>query len=193
MSQQGDAAHEHDQQHVRTALLIVDVQHGFLNDRTTRLPDLIHEFRARAGKRIDVVVTTQFVQPPEGGNFRRLLNWRKMIVSPDIDIASPVNAVCDHVTTKRTYNAFVNTDLHSYLTEQRVRTVLVCGLNVDGCVLATTVGLFDHGYTPVVLTDLCDTSARDPEMLTHGLMLIAASVGRNQMTTSDEFLNDGDT
>ncbi len=66
-----------------TALLIIDVQTGFINEHTQhvvqRIERLQHQYSA--------VFATQFINPKESF-FRKLINWHRFSEgSPDIELA----------------------------------------------------------------------------------------------------------
>ena len=68
---------------MKTALVVIDVQNYFVNDKTKNLPDKIANFIEN--NKFDYVLFTQFINEKDS-NFVRLLNWRKCFFSPDIDI-----------------------------------------------------------------------------------------------------------
>ncbi|MFM7404576.1 MAG: isochorismatase family protein [Erythrobacter sp.] len=57
--------------------------------------------------------------------------------------------------TKRMPSAFFETPLASYLTFQRVDTVVVTGGSTSGCVRATAVDALSHGYRAIVPIETC--------------------------------------
>jgi maleamate amidohydrolase len=57
--------------------------------------------------------------------------------------------------TKRMPSAFFETQLASYLTWQKVDTVVVTGGSTSGCVRATAVDSLSHGYRTIVPIETC--------------------------------------
>jgi maleamate amidohydrolase len=57
------------------------------------------------------------------------------------------------VVHKTVPSAFFETGLRSWLTQQGVRTLLVCGTTTSGCVRASVVDAMSSGFRPVVLRD----------------------------------------
>jgi maleamate amidohydrolase len=57
--------------------------------------------------------------------------------------------------TKRMPSAFFETPLASYLTWQKVDTVVVTGGSTSGCVRATAVDALSHGYRTIVPIETC--------------------------------------
>lgn len=62
---------------------------------------------------------------------------------------------------KRYPSAFFGTDLASILTRSGVDTVLVMGVTTSGCVRATIVDAFSHGFRTIVVEDACGDQAPD--------------------------------
>ena len=52
-------------------------------------------------------------------------------------------------------SVFFNTPLNTYLTRQRVDTLVFCGVATSGCVRASVVEGFSHGYTTFVVDECC--------------------------------------
>jgi len=59
------------------------------------------------------------------------------------------------VLEKTKASAFFQTPLSIYLVEQGVDTAVVCGVSTSGCVRATAVDAFSHGFKTVVVDDCC--------------------------------------
>ena len=56
---------------------------------------------------------------------------------------------------KRYPSAFFGTDLNSILRKLAVDTVLIMGAATSGCVRATVVDAFSHGFRTQVVSDCC--------------------------------------
>ena len=59
------------------------------------------------------------------------------------------------VLEKTKASGFFQTPLGIYLTKQGVDTAVVCGVSTSGCVRATAVDAFSHGFKTVVVDDCC--------------------------------------
>jgi nicotinamidase-related amidase len=68
----------------------------------------------------------------------------------DFDPRVEIDEAVDLVFTKRMPSAFFETPLASYLTWNRVDTVVVTGGSTSGCVRATAVDSLSHGYRTIV-------------------------------------------
>src|SRR4029077_11309225 len=61
----------------------------------------------------------------------------------------------DVVITKQRASAFFGTPLTAHLTQQEVRTLIVCGESTSGCVRSTVIDAYSYGFKPVVVEDCC--------------------------------------
>ena len=59
------------------------------------------------------------------------------------------------VLEKTKASAFFQTPLSAYLVKQGVDTAVVCGVSTSGCVRASAVDAFSHGFPTVVVDDCC--------------------------------------
>jgi maleamate amidohydrolase len=61
----------------------------------------------------------------------------------------------DVVITKQRASAFYGTPLAAHLTQLGVRTTIVCGESTSGCVRATAVDAYSHGFHVVLVEECC--------------------------------------
>ena len=59
------------------------------------------------------------------------------------------------VLEKAKASAFFQTPLSTYLIKQGVDTAVVCGVSTSGCVRASAVDAFSHGFKTIVVDDCC--------------------------------------
>ncbi|HZR61410.1 MAG TPA: isochorismatase family protein [Xanthobacteraceae bacterium] len=66
----------------------------------------------------------------------------------------------DVVITKQRASAFYGTPLPAHLTQLGIQTLIVCGESTSGCVRASAVDAYSHGYHVVLVEECCfDRSA----------------------------------
>jgi nicotinamidase-related amidase len=73
----------------------------------------------------------------------------------------------DVVITKQRASAFYGTPLLAHLTQLGIRTVIVCGESTSGCVRASAVDAYSHGFHVVVVEECCF----DRSLLSHKVNL----------------------
>ncbi len=63
----------------------------------------------------------------------------------------------DMIFTKDKANSFVGTGLEDYLRKQHIDTLVICGMQTQMCVEATTRAASDLGFTCILVEDACTT------------------------------------
>lgn len=135
------------------ALLIVDVQKGFINERTKHIPAMVE----RLQNEYDLVIATRFINLP-GSLYRKLIHWGHL--SPgteEVELAfRPKEGA---IVLDKTVYTCVNDEFVALLKENGIEEVDICGIDTDICVTKCAVDLFERGIVPVVLKDYCATHA----------------------------------
>ena len=158
----------------RSALLIVDVQVGFVNDATRHILPKVEALQ----KQYAHVYATRFINA-EGSPYRRLLGWHRFYESSDdvplaFDPVDGVTVIDKHVYTCVT-PAFLD-DLHS----KGIEEVAICGIDTDACVSACAVDLFEKGFRPILLSQACASHA-GAEYHEAALRILARLIGKSQI------------
>ena len=60
----------------------------------------------------------------------------------------------NYVMNKETYTAY-NEELKSYIKNNDIKNIYLCGIDIDCCVLVTALNLFENNYDVYVLKDYC--------------------------------------
>jgi nicotinamidase-related amidase len=162
----------------RPALLVVDVNYAFADDRfplgvahgfevAERIGELL---RAARAAQLPVIYTTgtPTVNQAERGHWKS--RPRALDPSlPDPHAIVPAVAPLEHesVVRKRRPSGFFGTELASLLIHERVDTVIVTGLVTSGCIRATALDAFSHNFR-VVIPEEC---VGDRSQLSHKVSL----------------------
>jgi nicotinamidase-related amidase len=81
-----------------------------------------------------------------------------------------------HVTTKKSLDGFLDTDLDLLLRRVlQVDTLVLTGINTDTCVYSTTFAASNRGYAPIVISD-CVASMRGKDAHWMALELMSRSI-----------------
>lgn len=131
------------------ALLIIDIQRGFLNRHTKKLPELAESLQ----NKYELI----YVAKLEYGDRSPFLEIRKSTGFCDID--RPTDLAFQPVSTAKTivkhgYSA-LNTELKTELERSDIKQIDLMGMDTDQCVLATALALFDMSITPRILSRYC--------------------------------------
>lgn len=156
------------------ALLIVDVQNGFVNEMTKHIPMLVEKLQYN----YDLVIATRFINLPDSP-FRRLIKWDHLSPGTDeIELAfKPKDGVV--VIDKFIYSCIDESFLR-LLKENGIGAVDICGIDTDICVTKCAVDLFERNITPYVLKDYCATHA-DADVQESALIILARYIGKTQI------------
>ena len=80
------------------------------------------------------------------------------------------------VDSKRTFDAFLGTPLELLLRFMKKDTLLIAGCNTNTCVLATTFGAYNRGFSTVIVSD-CVASAYGEDLHRFALSNIERRLG----------------
>ena len=150
-----------------TALLIVDMQHVFLDMTSTALPNvlkLIDHFKAKAMPCIFTQHghTKEELTPPYKNQLVRKWgpNGSIAIGSRDWEMIPEVARKVEGcpLVGKNTYDAFINTSLGKILEEKNVERVVVCGVMTDCCCDTTARSAFNRGFETWLVEDACGSA-----------------------------------
>ena len=167
-------------------LLVVDVQHSFLNDYTHHIPGRIRRL-IEQGRFADVWFT-KFINTPDSP-YERFLDWDGAMEPPDPDLALELApwAQPGRVFDKPGLTG-LPASLATALKERGPETVAIVGIDTDMCVLKIAMDIFDRGIRPLVLADCCGSTAGLQAHLA-GLAVLARNIGAGQLR--DAGLGDG--
>jgi nicotinamidase-related amidase len=169
------------------ALIVVDVQNGFVNQHSKHavgaIVDLVSAWTAQG---LPVVFTRYLNQP--GSAYEKYFSWSRLMDSPEIDLVPELQplAVGRPVIDKLGYTLFSDEGA-TRVRQQGWRDLVFCGIATESCVLKSAADAFENGYGPWIVTDAC---ASDAGSETHaaGLTVARRLIGRNQLITSSILL-----
>ncbi len=149
------------------AVLVIDFIVGFTDPSSPLSAPLDKELESTLqllaiarSKKIPIVFTTvsYSVHSREDGLFSRKVPSLKTLKSGSrwVELDHRLKRASDEVLlTKKFASCFFGTHLASYLTSMRVDTLIVAGCTTSGCVRASIVDSFSHGYRTIVPEDCC--------------------------------------
>jgi nicotinamidase-related amidase len=156
----------------RTALVVIDLQHGIVGrspaphsgpEVVARASALARALRDAGGMVVWVRVTSSpdgrdALQPPTDAPAvtptGRPADWAELV--PELD-----QQAVDLVVTKRQWGAFYGTELDLQLRRRGVHTIVLCGISTNIGVESTARDAYERGYRQVFVEDA--TSARSAE------------------------------
>ncbi|KAL2041584.1 hypothetical protein N7G274_005966 [Stereocaulon virgatum] len=150
-----------------TALLVIDMQHVFLNMTSTALPNILKLIDHFAAKSLPILFTqhghskeeltppykNQLVRKwgPNGSIHTGSKDWELI---PEVAIKAKGNPI----VAKNTYDAFIDTNLAEILKEKKVERLVACGVMTDCCCDTTARSAFNRGYETWLVKDACGSA-----------------------------------
>ena len=137
----------------RAALLVVDMQEYFLNPGARAFmpaaPAIVPNIKSLQDAFLNhrrPVVQTRHLNTAEDAAMMAV--WWRELITPDHPHAGIVNTLCDtraRVVDKCQYDAFFDTDLHSFLREKGISQLVVAGIKTHLCCDTTSRSAFVRG------------------------------------------------
>lgn len=167
-------------------LLVVDMQNGFLGDRSRHVIPLVVQLVRDCRERGLPIVFTRFHNEAES-QYERLIGWKRFRTSPEVDISPELSPYAEHVIEKAIYSAFTK-EFCEMVERNHWRTIVLCGVATDGCILKTAIDAFERDLVPIVVADVCASHA-GREVHDAGLMLLRRFIGKEQVINRDALLS----
>lgn len=119
-----------------------------------------------------------------------LIGWGRLRTDTETELTKELQNIPGIVIDKDFYSAFTS-ELDQLLHRNRWKTLVLCGVATESCVLKTAVDAFERRLTPLVISDATASNGGD-EVHQAGLMILARFIGENQLVTATEFLQEYD-
>jgi maleamate amidohydrolase len=158
----------------RPAVVVVDVIVGFTDQRSPLAADFDREvtairrlLAAARAARAPIAFTTVAYdrQGREAGFFVKKVPALRVLVRGTRWVRLDprlARRASEPLYEKQFASAFFGTSLASYLTAQRVDTLMVTGVTTSGCVRATVVDALQYGFRPIVPRECVGDRAQAP-------------------------------
>src|SRR5215468_6431568 len=127
---------------IPTAAAIAPTKRLFAAARAVGLPIFYSTGDTRAESRPSLVTATKRNKPP--------VDAADYAIRPEFKPQPQ-----DVVITKQRASVFFGTPLVAHLTQLGVQTLIICGESTSGCVRATAVDAYSHGYHVVLVEECC--------------------------------------
>lgn len=141
---------------VRSALVVVDLQNGFVTDASAHIVTRIAALAQRWVSSGGALILSRYQNFP-GSQFERLLGWTDVRTPPDTDLVPEIAALAPaaHAVIDKTIYSVFTEDGTNILAKGGFTDLVFCGLDTDTCVLKSAVDAFERDYTPWLLRDAC--------------------------------------
>ena len=159
------------------ALIIIDVQKGFITKLTGKIPLKIKKFILEHKNEYELVIFTKYVNH-ENSNFVKNLNWKRFMEVKETDIVDELKEFISkkNLYKKDTYGCFTNDRLLNLLKKKQIKQVELAGIDTENCVLTFARDAFDRGFKVVVFKNL-SASHSSSKLHKSALEIIRINIG----------------
>lgn len=169
----------------RTALMVIDMQNGFVTPECRRVIPAVKTLINAANRKDVLVVFTKFINKESSG-YVRWIGWHRLMNTPETSLIDELSEHDDAAYLKTQYSSFTP-DVVDHFELHNISRLIMCGVATDGCVLKTAVDAFERDIKPIVVTDACYSHAGET-VHEAGLLLLSRFIGRKQLVTSRDAL-----
>lgn len=159
---------------MKSLLLVIDLQNGFINEKTEELSEKVNSLLDE--KKFDDVVFTRYINSEDNVCYKRL-NYKECMTEESKAITIDTRGY--KVIDKEGYTAVVE-ELKTYIKENNISEIYVCGIDTECCVLKTVYDLFEQDYDVYVLKDYCGCMAGN-QANQNALELLKRNIGYNKV------------
>jgi len=140
---------------MKKALIIIDVQKGFINKLTNKIPSKIRNFILKYKDDYSLIIFIKYINH-KNSNFVRNLNWKEFMNDKQTAIVDELKEFINdkNLYIKYTYGSFVDNKLLKYLKKSKIKQVELAGIDTENCVLTFARDAFDRGFKIVVFKNL---------------------------------------
>ena len=162
---------------MKKALIIIDVQKGFINKLTNKIPSKIRNFILKHKDDYSLIIFTKYINH-KNSNFVKNLNWKGFMKDKQTAIVDELREFINdkNLYVKYTYSSFVNNKLLKYLKNNKIRQVELAGIDTENCVLTFARDAFDRGFKVVVFKNL-SASHSSLQLHNSALEIIKENIG----------------
>ena len=163
---------------MKKLLIVIDAQNSFVNKHTVpvlaKIDALVQS--QNQSQKFDEVIFTKFINE-ENSPWRQKLHYDGCTTEDQQRIAIDTHG--HRIFEKRTYSALTD-EMRSYLQDNAVDEIYLCGFDTDACVQKTALDLFERGYDVYVLGDCCMSHA-GPELHNTIINNLPRLIGRDKV------------
>lgn len=160
----------------KAALLIVDVQNGFINENTKHLPVKIRDLI----NTIDFahIIQTRFVNRLDGPYVKKL-HFKGLLDPKEIDFPKELKMINSFVINKYYYSVCTREFL-DFIKLNNIDEFYIVGINTDVCVLKAAADLFELNFNCFVLQEYC-ASTNGLKNHDAGILVIERFIHKNNI------------
>lgn len=166
-------------------LVVIDMQKGFFNDHSRHIvPNVDGLIRCCQNLLIPVVFSRFFNFA--GSPYETIVGWNRVNNEPETDIVDELLPLVEALIDKSFYTA-ITSEFVARIERNGWKTIILCGIATESCVLKTAADAFELGLLPIVVSDAC-ASDRGEEFHEAALKILPRLIGKDQIMTVNKLL-----
>lgn len=144
------------------ALFVVDVQKFFENKKIKSIARKINNYIKKNKNKYSLIIFTVFKNNSKSPLWK-IFKWKGCDRGKEIEIMNELSDLANKskIIFRNTYSLLKAPQVKEKLKKYKIGQIDICGFDTDCCVLATTYDLFDSGYKPVILKNLCFSISKE--------------------------------
>ena len=164
-----------------TTLIVVDMQAGFINEFNENFVPAVNELINEGY--FDNYIYTKYINT-KNSPFSKILGWTELMDKKSRELAVPFKKNSEIIIQKHTYG--ISDERIKKFEQDGIKEVYICGTDIDACVYAIGISLFDNNVKPIFITDACMTSSKNKDMRNWSLQILKRQFGEKCLTTVAE-------
>lgn len=165
-------------------LFVIDIQHGFISENTKHV---IQRIKSLLDQNIfEYVIFTRFINTLDSP-YVKYLNWHGLISEIEQKIVTELEGFANKVFDKNIYTA-CNVETLRFLQERNIKTIFICGIDTEGCVLKTAVDFFEANVRSYVLEYYSASNGGD-NCQKAAILVLSQLIGINHIITGSININ----
>lgn len=170
---------------MNTALIIIDMQNGFMNEYTKDLISKITKFVSE--ENFYPIIGTKYINN-ENTACHIFEGWNDCWKGSDeSELVHEVDELCDIVVEKSKYSCW-NDTFEQLLKYFSIDKLVFCGVNTGCCVLASAFGAYDDVWDVTVIEDLC-ASTSGVSSHEAGIQILKECITKERVITVEDYKN----
>lgn len=164
-------------------LAVIDMQNGFLNKHSQHIVKKVDALiRGCHALNLPVVFSRFF--NVAGSPYESLIGWDRVRTGPETEIVDELLPLMGNLIDKNFYTAMTSKFV-ALISRNDWKTIVLCGIATESCVLKTAADTFELGLRPIVISDAC---ASDMGEASHaaGLLALESLIGKDQILSTNE-------
>lgn len=170
----------------RSALVIVDMQKGFMNEYTKHLPSKIIEFANKGD--FYAIIGTRYINHEQSPCYI-FEGWKQcMRGSGEEELLPEIEDTCELVIDKSVYSCW-SKKFYNFLKKVGIERLVFVGVNTGCCVLHSAFDAYNDCFETIVIKDLCGSTS-GAESHNAALKILSECITKDRVITSEKYLRD---